>query len=119
MESSGWPACLGLFGLAAFSAEIRTKEIGVRKVMGASLPGIVGLMTRDFMKLVFVANVLAWPLGYYAMTLWLESFAYRTDVSPWIFAATTLLAFVIAALTVSVQAVRAGLANPVEALRYE
>ena len=112
-------ACLGLFGLAAFSAEIRTKEIGVRKVMGASLPGIVGLMTRDFMKLVFVANVLAWPLGYYAMTLWLESFAYRTDVSPWIFAATTLLAFVIAALTVSVQAVRAGLANPVEALRYE
>ncbi|MCG3120605.1 MAG: hypothetical protein ALAOOOJD_03373 [bacterium] len=112
-------ACLGLFGLAAFSAEQRTKEIGVRKVLGASVAGIAGLLSKDFVKLVLFANIIAWPVAYYAMNRWLQNFAYRLDLGWWVFALAGGLALVIALLTVSTQAIKAALANPVEALRYE
>jgi putative ABC transport system permease protein len=112
-------SCLGLFGMAVFSIERRTKEIGVRKVMGASIAGIVGLLSKDFVKLVLVANVLAWPMAWYAMNKWLQDFAYRIDIGWWIFALAGSIALCIALLTVSVQAIRAALANPVSALRYE
>jgi len=112
-------AGLGLFGLAAFMAEQRTKEIGVRKVLGASVAGIVGLLSKDFIKLVLIANVVAWPVAYFAMNRWLQNFAYRLDLGWWVFALAGGLALVIALLTVSTQAIKAALANPVEALRYE
>jgi putative ABC transport system permease protein len=112
-------ACLGLFGLASFTAEQRTKEIGVRKVLGATVAGIIGLLSRDFVKLVAIAFVIAAPLGYFAMQRWLQNFAYRIDIGWWIFALAGGLALLIALLTVSMQAIKAALANPVEALRYE
>ncbi len=112
-------ASLGLFGLAAFSAEQRTKEIGVRKVLGASVAGIVGLLSKDFIKLVLLANVIAWPLAWYAMNKWLQDFAYRVDIDWSVFALAGGIALCIALLTVSTQAIKAALANPVEALRYE
>lgn len=111
--------CLGLFGLAALSAVNRTKEIGIRKVLGASVAGIVGLLSKDFVKLVLVAFAVATPLAYFAMDKWLQNFAYRINVGWWVFAFAGGLAFVIALLTVSFQAIRAAIANPVEALRYE
>jgi len=112
-------SCLGLFGLAVFSTEQRTKEIGIRKVLGASVAGIVGLISSEFAKLVLVANVVAWPVAYYAMNQWLQDFAYRIEIGWWIFALAGGLALIIALLTVSSQALKAALANPVEALRYE
>jgi len=112
-------SCLGLFGLASFTTEQRTKEIGVRKVLGASVAGIIGLLSQDFVKLVLVANVLAWPMAYFAMNTWLQDFTYRINISWWIFALAGGLALLIALLTVSTQAIKAALANPVEALRYE
>jgi putative ABC transport system permease protein len=112
-------ACLGLFGLVAFSAKQRTKELGVRKVLGASVAGIVELLAKDFVKLVVVANLIAWPVAWYAMNRWLQDFAYRIDIGWWMFALAGGLALLIALLTVSAQAIRAALANPVEALRYE
>ncbi len=112
-------ACLGLFGLAAFTAEQRTKEIGVRKVLGASVGGIVVLLSKDFVKLVGLAFVLAAPLAYLAMNWWLEAFAYRADIAWWIFLTAGLTALAIAVLTVSYQAIRAAVADPVKALRYE
>lgn len=112
-------ACLGLFGLAAYVAEQRTKEIGIRKVLGASLAGIVSLLSKDFVKLVLLANMLAWPIGWYAMNRWLQNFSYRIEIGWGIFALAGGLAVVIALLTVSMQAIKAALANPVEALRYE
>ncbi|HEY5615568.1 MAG TPA: ABC transporter permease [Bacteroidota bacterium] len=112
-------ASLGLFGLASFATEQRVKEVGIRRVLGASVSGVVRLLSKDFLKLVAVANILAWPLAYYVMNRWLEDFAYRIEISWWVFALAGGLAFVIAILTVSVQAIRAALANPVEALRYE
>jgi len=112
-------ACLGLFGLAAFFAEQRTKEIGVRKVLGASVAGIVGLLSKDFIKLMLVANLLAWPVAWYAMNKWLQDFAYRINIGWWIFALAGGVALFIALLTVSTQAIKAALANPVEVLRYE
>ena len=112
-------ACLGLFGLASYLAEQRTKEIGVRKVLGASVSSIVVLLSRDFTRLVVVAMLAAWPLAYYAMSEWLQSFAYRVDVNWMRFALAGALALLIALLTVSTQAIRAALANPVESLRYE
>ncbi len=112
-------ACLGLFGLASFIAEQRTKEIGVRKVLGASVQGIVLLLSKDFTKLVGIAFLLAAPLAYLAMRQWLQDFAYRTDLHPIIFILAGLLALLIAWLTVSYQAIKAALTNPVEALRYE
>ncbi|CAN5921963.1 ABC transporter permease [soil metagenome] len=112
-------ACLGLFGLASFTAEQRTKEIGIRKVLGASVTNIVQLLSKDFVKLVLVANLLAWPVAWYAMGKWLEDFAYRIDLEWWVFAAAGALALVIALLTVSSQAVKAALMNPVKSLRSE
>jgi putative ABC transport system permease protein len=111
--------CLGLFGLAAFMAEQRTKEIGIRKVLGASVPNLVKLMSMDFVKLVIVANVVAWPVAYYVMQNWLQSFVYRTNLQIGTFVLGGLLALVIAIGTVSYQAVKVSLTNPVDALRYE
>ncbi|MFO7446712.1 MAG: ABC transporter permease [Ignavibacteriaceae bacterium] len=112
-------ACLGLFGLASFSAEQRTKEIGVRKVLGASTKGIVLLFSRDFLKLILIANFIAWPLAYFAMNKWLEDFAYKTGINISTFIISGLLAVAIALVTVSYQAIKAALANPVKSLKYE
>ena len=112
-------ACLGLFGLAAFTAERRTKEIGVRKVLGASLADIVVLLSKGFALLVLIAFVVAAPLAYFAVDSWLEDFAYRIDVGVDIFVLAGLLAFAIAILTISYQAIKAALADPVESLRHE
>ena len=112
-------AYLGLYGLAAFSAERRVKEIGIRKVVGASVQEIVLLLTRDFTKWVLLANVIAWPVAYYAVTRWLQNFAYRIDLTLVPFLLSGLMALLIALLTISWQSVRSALANPVEALRYE
>ncbi len=112
-------SCLGLFGLAAFTAEQRTKEIGVRKVLGATVTSIVTLLSKDFLKLVLVALVLAVPLGWWALDSWLETFAYHTDLSWPLFALAGGLAVGIAMLTVSFQSVKAALMNPVKSLRSE
>jgi ABC-type antimicrobial peptide transport system permease subunit len=112
-------SCLGLFGLAAFAAEQRLKEIGIRKVNGARVSEVMTMLNSDFIKWVAIAFVIATPIAYFAMNKWLESFAYKTDLSWWIFALAGLLALGIALLTVSWQSWRAATRNPVEALRYE
>jgi putative ABC transport system permease protein len=112
-------ACMGLSGLASFASEQRTKEIGIRKAMGASEKGIVLLLCKEFTKCVLVANIIAWPIAYFVFKDWLENYAYRTNISLWIFLLAALLALVIALLTVSYQAVKAAKANPINALRYE
>jgi putative ABC transport system permease protein len=111
--------CMGLFGLAAFSAEQRTKEIGIRKVLGASLMQIVGLLSKSFLLLVLLSSILAIPLAWWAMHRWLQDFPYRVTLSWWIFGVAVLAALLIALLTVSIQAVRAGIANPIKNLRTE
>ncbi|MBC7774144.1 MAG: FtsX-like permease family protein, partial [Phycisphaerae bacterium] len=112
-------SCLGLFGLATFTAEQRTKEIGVRKVLGASVGSVVALLSKDFLKLVVLAILIASPVAYYFMQHWLANFAYRVDIQWWVFVAAALAAVVVAFLTVSFQSLRAALANPVESLRSE
>jgi len=112
-------ACLGLFGLASFSAEQRTKEIGVRKVLGASVPNIILLLSKEFTKLVIIAFVIAAPIALYAMNKWLQAFAYKTDIHILIFILAGSGALLIAYLTVGYQAVKAALANPIDALKYE
>jgi putative ABC transport system permease protein len=112
-------AGLGLFGLASFTAEQKTREIGVRKVLGASAPGLVVLLSKEFAKWVLVANALAWPAAYFIMRGWLQQFAYRTNIAWWLFPAAGAGALSIAMLTVSFQALRAARTNPVEALKYE
>ncbi len=112
-------ACLGLFGLASFTAEQRTKEIGVRKVLGASVHSIVMLLSKEFTKWVLVANIIAWPISYLVMNNWLQSFAYRTNMGIWIFVYSGVLALIIALVTVSYQAFKAAWTNPVKALKYE
>jgi putative ABC transport system permease protein len=112
-------SCLGLFGLASFMTEIRTKEIGVRKTLGASTPGVIMLLSREFTKWILLANFFAWPLAYYAMNVWLHGFANKVDLNLWIFAVSGLLALVIAMSTVGFHTIKAATANPVEALRYE
>ncbi len=112
-------SCLGLFGLAAFTTEQRTKEIGVRKVLGASVAGIAGLLAKDFLKLVLVAIVIASPVAYYFMQQWLSDFVYRIDIQWWMFAAAGVAATLVAVLTVGFQSVKAALANPVKSLRSE
>jgi putative ABC transport system permease protein len=112
-------ACLGLLALAAFTAERRTKEIGIRKVLGATTPGIVGLLSKDFLKLVVIALVIASPIAWYAMNKWLQDFYYRIDIEWWVFAVAGVLAVAIAFLTVSFQSMKAALMNPVKSLRAE
>ncbi len=112
-------ACLGLFGLASFTAEQRTKEIGIRKVLGASVSQVTFLLCREFFLLVLLANVLAWPLAYFGMKSWLENYAYRTSLGWMIFVAAMVLALVVALASVSFQALRAAVANPARALKYE
>lgn len=112
-------ACMGLFGLAAYSAQQRTKEIGIRKVLGASVLGLTGLLARDFLKLVLLAIVIASPVAFYFMNQWLANFAYRIDMHIWTFVAAGIFATAIAFLTVGGQAVKAALSNPVKSLRSE
>src|SRR5690606_37998648 len=112
-------SCLGLFGLAAYMAESRTKEIGVRKVLGASLLSLVYLLNKEFLTLVGIAFLLAIPIAYWVMDSWLNKFTYRTDIHWWVFAAIGLGALSIALLTVSSQAVKAALTNPTKSLRDE
>jgi putative ABC transport system permease protein len=112
-------SCLGLFGLATFSAEQRTKEIGVRKVLGASVPGIVALLSKDFLKLVAVSIVIASPVAWWIMNKWLQDFHYRTNISWTVFVITTITALLIALITISFQAIRAAVSNPVKSLRTE
>jgi putative ABC transport system permease protein len=112
-------ACLGLFGLVTYAAEQRTKEIGIRKVLGARVSGIVGLLSRDFTILVGIAALIAFPVAWWAMYKWLETFAYRTEISWWIFLVAGAVALTIALLTVSIQTIRAALANPIKSLRSE
>jgi putative ABC transport system permease protein len=111
--------CLGLLGLAGFAARQRTKEIGIRKVLGASVPIVIVLLCRDFVKPALLANLIAWPLAWYAMNSWLQDFAYRIEIGWWVFVLAGGVALFIAMVTVSFQAIKAALANPVEALRYE
>jgi putative ABC transport system permease protein len=112
-------SCLGLFGLASYSAERRIKEIGVRKVLGASISSIVSLLSRHFITLVLVANAIAWPLAWFTVNKWMEDYAYRVPMSWWVFALAGLVALGIALLTVSLLAMRAARANPVQSLRSE
>jgi putative ABC transport system permease protein len=112
-------ACLGLYGLASFSTTRRTKEIGIRKTLGASVPEIVRLFTTEFGVLVLLANVVAWPVAYFAMQRWLSGFAYRIELGPFVFVASAALALAVALLTVAAVATRAARAKPVEALRTE
>ena len=112
-------ACLGLFGLAAYTAEQRVKEIGIRKVLGASVSNIVFMISKDFIKLVLISGIIAVPISYLAMNSWLQDFAYRVKIEPVIFFLATLLAFIIAFVTISSQAIKAARSNPVKSLRYE
>ncbi|MFD2573017.1 ABC transporter permease [Spirosoma soli] len=112
-------ACLGLFGLAIYTAEQRTKEIGVRKVLGASVPSVVALLSKDFLKLVLIAIIIAIPIAWYTMHQWLQGFAYKIDLSWWMFALAGVLAALVALLTVSYQSIKAALMNPVKCLRSE
>lgn len=112
-------ACLGLFGLATFTAEQRTKEIGVRKVLGASVAGIIALLSRDFLKLVMIALVIATPTAWWLMDRWLQEFAYKINISWWVFMAAGLVSVLVALLTISYQSVKAALMNPVQSLRSE
>jgi putative ABC transport system permease protein len=112
-------ACLGLFGLATYTAEQRTKEIGIRKVLGASVAQVTQLLSAEFLKLVLIASLIAFPVSWWAMNKWLQSFAYRISISWWIFAVAGLTALFIALFTVIFQAIRAALANPVKSLRSE
>lgn len=112
-------ACLGLFGLASFTAEQRTKEIGIRKILGARASGLMLLLVREFAKWILIANIIAWPAAYLLVTAWLKRFAYRIHLGLEIFVASAVVALLIAAITVSYQAIRAASANPIESLRYE
>jgi hypothetical protein len=112
-------SCLGLFGLAAYTAERRIKEIGIRKVLGASVAGVAGLLSADFLKLVLASVLLAFPLAWWFMHKWLQNYALRVDIHWWVFAAAGIVAVLIALFTISFQAIRAAVANPVQSLRSE
>jgi putative ABC transport system permease protein len=112
-------SCLGLFGLSALVIARRTKEIGIRKVLGASVSGLVSMVSMDFLKLILVANIIAWPLAYYAVNRWLQDFAFRIEIGIWIFLLAAVITAAIAVLSVSFQAIKAALSNPTESLRYE
>jgi putative ABC transport system permease protein len=112
-------SCLGLFGLASFTAEQRTKEIGIRRVLGASAGNIIYTLTKDFSKWVLAANIIAWPIAYFAMHKWLQNFAFKTDMGLWVFVLSATLSLAIALITVGYQSIKAALANPADSLRYE
>jgi putative ABC transport system permease protein len=112
-------SCLGLFGLSSFIAEQRTKEIGIRKVLGANVPIILLQLLRDFTKWVFIANIIAWPIGYFVMKQWLKNFAYRTDFDWRIFFLSGVITLLVAVITISYQSIKAATANPVDSLRHE
>lgn len=112
-------ACLGLFGLASFVTEQRTKEIGIRKALGASVSELVMMLSKEFTKWIILANLIAWPVAYFVMKSWLQNFAYRINLNIWVFITAGLAALVIALLTISFHAIKAALANPIESLRYE
>jgi ABC-type antimicrobial peptide transport system permease subunit len=112
-------SCLGLFGLATFTAAQRSKEIGVRKVLGASVPNIAALLSNDFLKLVGIAMLVAFPVAWLLINQWLQGFAYKIDIEWWMFALAAVLTICIALLTISYQIVKAALANPVRSLRSE
>ena len=112
-------ACLGLFGLASFTAEQRTKEIGIRKVLGASATKVFLLLSKEFLKWIILANIIAWPIAYLVMKKWLQNFSYQTKLGFDIFIVSGIIALIITLLTVSYQSVRSALANPVESLKYE
>jgi putative ABC transport system permease protein len=112
-------ACLGLFGLVTFTAEQRVKEIGIRKVLGASVTSIVGLLSKDLIKLVLISTIVAWPLAWYGMGQWLQSFAYRINIHWWVFAIAGIAAIAIAFVTVGVQSIKAATANPAKSLKSE
>jgi putative ABC transport system permease protein len=112
-------SCLGLFGLASYSAEKRIKEVGIRKVMGASVQNIVSLLSTHFIKLVLIANLIAWPVAWFTLNKWLQDYAYRIDISWWVFVLAGLTAMLIALITVSFQAIKAAIANPAKSLRTE
>jgi putative ABC transport system permease protein len=112
-------ASLGLFGLASFIADRKTKEIGIRKILGASVPRIISILNRSFVKWVLISNLIAWPIAWFIMNKWLQNFAYRIDLSWWMFVAAALLSLLIALITVSFQTVKAAVRNPADSLRYE
>jgi putative ABC transport system permease protein len=112
-------ACLGLFGLSTFVVERKIKEIGIRKVLGANVSGIVGLLSKDFLKLVLISILIATPLAWYFMNNWLQDFAYRIQINWWVFLASGIIAVFIAFITVSIKAIKAAIANPVKSLRTE
>ena len=111
--------CMGLFGISSYAAEQRTKEIGIRKVLGATVPNILRLLSREVLVLIAVSFVIAWPIAYYTLNRWLQNFAYRIDLDISIFIFAGLIALAIAMLTISFQSIRAALANPVKSLKYE
>lgn len=112
-------SCLGIFGLASFTAEKRTKEIGIRKVLGASVSSIALLLSKEFSRWILLANIIAWPIGWYAMHKWLENFAYRTGLNPFLLILAGVLSFFIAALPIGYQSIKAAITDPVDSLRYE
>jgi putative ABC transport system permease protein len=112
-------SCLGLFGLATYTAQVRTREIGVRKVLGAGVGGIVTLLAKDFIRLILVAIIIATPISWYLMNKWLSDYAYRVNIGWSVFVISGLLAIVIAIVTISFQSMRAAIANPVKSLRTE
>jgi putative ABC transport system permease protein len=112
-------ACLGLLGLVTYAAEQRIKEIGIRKVLGAGVGEIVTMISKDFVKLVLIAFLIAFPIAWWAMNKWLEGFAYRINISWWVFVLAGLLTIAIALLTVSFQAIKAAITNPIKSLRTE
>jgi putative ABC transport system permease protein len=112
-------ACMGLFGLTAYATQQRTKEIGVRKVLGASVKGIVTMISKDFLRLVLIAAFIAFPLAWWVMNKWLNDFAYRVHIGWWVFVFSGIIALLIALLTVSFEAIKAAVANPVKSLRTE
>jgi putative ABC transport system permease protein len=112
-------SCIGLFGLATYTAQVKTKEIGIRKVLGASVASLTNLLTREFLVLVLIAFLIASPIAWLAMNSWLQNYAYRIEIGWWIFLITGLSILVITIITVGFQAVRAGMSNPVKSLRTE
>ena len=112
-------SCLGLFGLAAYTAERRIKEIGIRKVLGATVAGLTGLLSKDFLKLVCISCIIAFPIAWWAINNWLQSYQYRISIQWWVFAMAGVVSLVIALATVSFQAIKAALMNPVKSLRSE